>query len=378
MADLKRKVSRRLIRTTFIQKWIRELLLADGSYLAKKFVFDDEGRTLGDALSESERFPDWITRLLLADQAYQAKRILLGDEYFALLTGMTDFERRWKALKPYLPVTGINVERRKKMALSKLSGPADVENALLDTLCVEDRLYLNGAEMRFLGRRELWVLINEILVDEEYYFVSDTDTPRILDCGSHIGMAVYYFKQLYPKAVITGFEPAPQLYQIAIENVRANKFDSVRILPYALSNENETESFYISHGDSMASSLTQRRHSPADSLQPIDVECRRLSQYLDEPVHFLKLDIEGAEYPVLEEAQEALTNVQHLFCEVHFGKGLENDRLARILEILSANGFDVHVAESYSGRLAAAKRPLAHVHVPISYSIWGKNLGWRG
>ena len=47
-----------------------------------------------------------------------------------------------------------------------------------------------------------------------------------------------------------------------------------------------------SESDSMAGSLTERRRESGDYCAEIPVECRRLSPYLEEPVHFLKLDIE--------------------------------------------------------------------------------------
>ena len=59
--------------------------------------------------------------------------------------------------------------------------------------------------MKFPDRHSLWVVMEEVLLREEYYFDIEIPNPRILDCGSHVGLAIYYFKSLYPEAVITGF-----------------------------------------------------------------------------------------------------------------------------------------------------------------------------
>ena len=108
-------------------------------------------------------------------------------------------------------------------------------------------------------------------------------------------MAIYYFKSLYPKAKITGFEPVPHIRELALENIQQNNYADVEILPYALSDTEEKKTFFISKTYSMAGSLTTRRRHFHDEVTEIPVECRRLSPYLQEPIHFLKLDVEGAE-----------------------------------------------------------------------------------
>jgi hypothetical protein len=36
--------------------------------------------------------------------------------------------------------------------------------------------------------------VQELLVDEGYFFASQTDRPFILDCGAHYGVSIYFFK----------------------------------------------------------------------------------------------------------------------------------------------------------------------------------------
>src|SRR6185295_6208291 len=63
-----------------------------------------------------------------------------------------------------------------------------------------------------------------------------------------------------------------------------------------------------------------------------------LSEYLSEPVDFLKLNIEGFELPVLEEAEAQLGNVRELVLEYH-GWPTGEQRLGEILSLLDRNGF---------------------------------------
>src|SRR6185436_16806737 len=39
--------------------------------------------------------------------------------------------------------------------------------------------------------------IRELFIEEIYKFRSTTDTPRIIDCGAHIGMSLLFFKLNY-------------------------------------------------------------------------------------------------------------------------------------------------------------------------------------
>ena len=126
----------------------------------------------------------------------------------------------------------------------------------------------------------------------------------------------------------------------------------------------------------MAGSLTERSREAGRDVAEITVESKKLSAYLDEPVHFLKLDIEGVEDTVLAEAAPMLHNVQYIFCEYHQSDKLPCSRLARILDILDAAGFDVHVAKSYSSHLRTGVRAMNHVSTPYALSLWAKNRNW--
>ena len=72
----------------------------------------------------------------------------------------------------------------------------------------------------------------------------------------------------------------------------------------------------------------------------------RLKDYLDEPIDFLKLDIEGAETSVLLDCGDKLSNVDHLFVEYHGSPGERQD-LGVILEVIQAAGFRYHIKDAY-------------------------------
>jgi FkbM family methyltransferase len=288
-----------------------------------------------------------------------------------------ELQHTWERLRSHLQADISKEKQKLIVARSNITHKDDIRDAILDVICSGDKILLNNCKMKFPDRHSLWVVMEEILINEEYYFETDTDSPRILDCGTHFGLAIYYFKSLYPKARITGFEPVPALLRLAHENVRSSGYVNVEILPYAISDKQETAIFTISRTDSMAGSLTSRRRVMGDDVLEIKVQCRPLSTYLHEPVHFLKLDIEGREDTVLEEIASQLVNVQHMFCEYHHGGGLPTSRLAKILYLLDEAGFTTHVSKSLSSHRYTSRRSMMFIDKPYSVTIWAKNKNWQ-
>ena len=281
------------------------------------------------------------------------------------------FIKQWNKIKPLVAVDRIENKEKFKTAKDRLHSNNEVKNALLDIFTEGNEVFLKDAVMRFPDRHSLWIQIHEILLNENYYFESNTDSPLILDCGTHFGLAIYYFKNLYPKSRIIGFEPVPTLRKIALENIRRNNYSDIEILPYALSDCQGTMPMYISKVDSMAASLTERRRVFGELLTEITVKCHQLSDYLHESVDFLKLDIEGSEEIVLKESQHLLENVQHIFCEYHHAGGLETDRLGNILLLLDKYNFDTQIGKSLHYR-QINHQPMNFVQNPYSVEIWAK------
>ena len=289
-----------------------------------------------------------------------------------------EFERLIEALRPYLRRNIADFEGRLGKARRTIKRRHHIAEQILNLITEDDLVLLHPVPLRFPDRHSLWIVINDILIREDYYFLTNEEAPRILDCGAHFGMATYYFKRLYPKARITAFEPLRSLYDIATENVEAAGWEDVEVLPLALSSTKSRKAFYVCQRDSMAGSLTERRRVRGDEVHEVHVDCVRLSTYLDEPVHFLKLDVEGVEDLVLREARAKLGNVHQLFCEYHHGAGLPQDRLYKILKSLDEAGFDVHVGRGPEADFRMSGRSMQQVGDPYSENIWARNRNWCG
>jgi FkbM family methyltransferase len=374
---------------------LRTMLFAEDYAVAKRMMLERDARLLRTILFAEdyavakrmmlEKDATPLRNILLADDGAELNTLLKSDEVLGRvganekLAAAMEFHELWRRVEPHIRLEGTGIREKVKWLQTSLTYRGSPTRGIAGVLLDKGNAHLARGEMRMMEPYGLWVLMNELLLDEEYFFDAETDAPRILDCGTHVGMSIYYFKGLFPNARITGFEPVPEMREIALENVRRNGYSDVEVLPYALAEARKTARFYVSTTDSMAGSLgADFPYQQEAELREIEVECRPLSEFLDGPVHLLKMDIEGAEDVVLEEAGERLGNAQHIILEFHEPTCDASDRLLRVLSVLHRNGFVTHLGKTWSYRKASERRPMTHVGKrPYRAVIWARNTRWR-
>jgi FkbM family methyltransferase len=191
----------------------------------------------------------------------------------------------------------------------------------------------------FLSSTELLHGLKEIFMDEIYK--QDLPAkPYIIDCGANIGLSVIYMKRLYPDAEILAFEPDEQNFELLKQNVQAFGYFDVVLKKEAVWVENQVMSF--SGRGSTDSKLVQEL-----SGHSVLVNAIRLKDIIHKKTDFLKIDIEGAEFAVLNDIQENLHFVQNLFFEYH-GNFSQNYQLNEILVLLVNHGFNYYIREATS------------------------------
>ena len=192
-----------------------------------------------------------------------------------------------------------------------------------------------GYKIKALTYASLRSLLHEIFLDQDYYFLTDKESPLIIDCGSNIGASILYFKKLYPNARIIGFEPFPQAFQALRSNIEMNGLQNVTVFNLALSDKNGEQTLFYESASPLRMSF-QRAQGGS-----ISVGTTMLSKYIDQPVDLLKMDIEGAELHVIEELNETkrLPLIDQMIVEYHHHINKETDCLSRMLHILEDNKF---------------------------------------
>ncbi|HZY86335.1 MAG TPA: FkbM family methyltransferase, partial [Gemmataceae bacterium] len=195
---------------------------------------------------------------------------------------------------------------------------------------------LLGRRVRILDSLSFVYQREEIFTREVYRFPCDHDAPFVLDGGSNIGLAIIYFKQLYPRGTVVGFEPDPKACAALRANLSAFGLSDVEVHAAALWKEAGTLPFLPDDADG----------GRVVETGPAGVSCSvaavRLRDYLDRPVDLLKLDIEGAEIEVLDDCRDRLANVHNLFVEYHSFAD-RPQALPALLALLAEAGFRLHV-----------------------------------
>jgi len=179
---------------------------------------------------------------------------------------------------------------------------------------------------------------NELFGLRVYEFKTLKQNPKIIDCGANIGLSILFFKELYPNATVLAFEADPNVFKCLENNVANFEYENVELINKALWDSNTTLSFYAEGGDG-----GRVDENSYENGEMITVETTCLSEYINDKIDFLKIDIEGAETKVLEEISDKLHLVQNIFIEYHSFTD-KNQTLSIILEILSENNFRYYIS----------------------------------
>jgi FkbM family methyltransferase len=195
----------------------------------------------------------------------------------------------------------------------------------------------------YTNSEEYHRLKTEIFTHDCYYFETDNPTPRIIDAGAHIGLATLYFKKLYPAAQIIAIEPHPANLELLEKNIWENNLEDIEVVPVALSRTaGQQEYFSDASRDAWFSTagFLQGAWNQGQNSQSSQVKTETLGAFLQEPIDFLKMDIEGAEQEVLQAAGDQLGMVKHLMVEFHPHPGQD---LVNLVTFLQERGFTTTV-----------------------------------
>jgi FkbM family methyltransferase len=206
-----------------------------------------------------------------------------------------------------------------------------------------DHASVAGFDVSYFDHSTVRFLFREVFVRQVYRVETTNPEPSILDCGANLGMATLFFKFLYPKCRIKCFEPDPATFQLLQKNVDGNRLQNIETFNIALWNENSIIDFFYDpgkRGSLLMSTSPSRIGGPA-----IRVPARRLSEFIDGEVDYLKLDVEGAELRILQEltASGKLRSIRQMGIEYHHRLQGEHSAMAGILEILEQNGFEYQI-----------------------------------
>jgi len=193
--------------------------------------------------------------------------------------------------------------------------------------------------VRYVDGRSFAYQFEDIFVRRVYDFATNQPHPLILDRGGNVGLSAIWFKRRHPECRLTVFEADPAIANVLEENLKAHHLEGVKVVRSAVWSANGTVHFAGDGADGgrIASDV-------ADEVPAV-----RLSDWITEPVELLKMDIEGAEFEVLNDlcATGKIRQVRRLACEVHNRDG-NGAQFRQLLEALAQNGFRICLSHARS------------------------------
>jgi len=196
------------------------------------------------------------------------------------------------------------------------------------------RIRLRFGRIDYLDILATFGQYEEIFLQKGYDFAASLDDPVIVDCGGNIGMSVLRFARLFPAARIQVYEADPRISEVLRANLKANHVEA-EVIGAAVS---------VSEGEVRFNPDGSDGGSIVGASGLVRVPGVRLAERLPPRVDLLKLDIEGAEYAVIDDLciSGAIDRVRRIAGEFHCCFGL-NGSVGRTMVALENAGFSVSI-----------------------------------
>lgn len=191
-----------------------------------------------------------------------------------------------------------------------------------------------------------YIAAKDIFLHEIYSFKTDALTPRVIDGGGHLGLFTLFVKRKYPAARVTIFEPDALSLSLLRKNLVNNGIRDVEVVEAGLHDQEGLLSFSADGSD--GGSLYSKKPN-------CEINTVRLGKFLREPIDFMKLNIEGAEYAVIKDIESSLNRVRQLVIEYH-GFPETGQHLHDILSILDRAGFR-YLIHDFDGQTNPGTKP---------------------
>ena len=177
------------------------------------------------------------------------------------------------------------------------------------------------------------------------------DEPMIFDVGANIGQTAAIYRKLFPGAVIHCFEPFRPSFERLVHSVGRDTGIEAHLL--ALSNSSGTAKLQVNRSIDTNSLLPSDEQASQywgenllDTEDEVEVETATLDEFCEQHkiscIHVLKLDVQGAEYAVLEGAETILNRqgVDIVYMEMIMAPTYVGQRrLLDYLQLLDSKGY---------------------------------------
>lgn len=187
-----------------------------------------------------------------------------------------------------------------------------------------------------------------------------------IDIGANVGYFSLLAAKLMPSGKVVSIEAFPSIFEKLENNIRLNHLTNVRAVPYAATEQDCEIEMY--HAGSMNEGATTSLAGIFPSA-PIRVAGRPLSSILSKDevmtARIIKMDVEGAEYSVMQGFKSLLDHLPidaELVIEIN-PDSLGHDKLKWIFDVFETGGYAAYeiqnsYLDSYYLNLPVIERPI--------------------
>lgn len=200
------------------------------------------------------------------------------------------------------------------------------------------------------GTYDRWS-VTEIILKDIYglFSIKGRSSLTVIDLGAHIGTLSVLAKLIAPKAKVYAYEPEPSNFALLKKNIALNHFQAgIHLFPLACASKAGVKRLY---GDKLAQSgtlLPQGRHY---RLTPTITLGKILEKNKIKVCHFLKIDVEGAEYEILySSAEKTFRKIQRISLEYHNVNEKTNLNGRSLKAFLEKQGYWVSQKKTFLGK----------------------------
>lgn len=210
---------------------------------------------------------------------------------------------------------------------------------------------IDGQDKKFWfsgSKDELVNLFKEVYQQGVYEEVNAEGTKVVVDLGAHIGDTAYYFSKVAEK--IYAVEPNQEVFECLRRNVRDLKMEKVVPINKAVAARTGKSRLYCTEknevGASMIPFTADKKGFDIETISMEDL----FNEYKIEYADLVKMDIEGAEYEVIE--SESFAKVAHrigrMIIEIHpyLAPGAMSGEAWKIPYLLRSLGFSTRLAKA--------------------------------
>jgi FkbM family methyltransferase len=211
--------------------------------------------------------------------------------------------------------------------------------------------------LKFQARKEDWVAIREVLVEDEYLcmerLIPKNSGPRVLDLGANIGSFALRVFLHCPDAQVASVEAAEDTFKILQGNRHLNSGSDWHALNFGVWRDDGPLTL-MRRGISVGHRVIEGAGD--DVVQGISIPTL-LGKLGWDQVDLIKMDIEGGEEAVIPAALDVLRKTRFLIVEIHSDR-IDADPVISALQSIYAYQWQLNDRKSSKPLFVMANEPM--------------------